>query len=232
MAAIAGHYAHYDVVAYEDVTTRTPMKTFIISYGFTDFRIREGRLVQTDCFCHAEQKLDQRNTTSTFSDEATQAILPREQEVDLRFEAGEWHVYRPASPTLLGITGDPLQPLSTDPDDPRLIDPDGDGNPGVTVRIGIGGFLNGEIYIIRREIFEDYLTLNSDGNLYGYVKDDSEQFVLGASLRVLAQQSNAVQIPDPLMSPIMLIRVDDELDTCEELMETRDLLFPPEPEFL
>ena len=34
---LVGHYAHYDIVAYEDTTTRSPMFTFIISYGFTDF---------------------------------------------------------------------------------------------------------------------------------------------------------------------------------------------------
>ena len=33
------------------------------------------------------------------------------------------------------------------------------------------------------------------------------------------------------MSPIILVRVSDELDTCEELMQNRDRLFPPEPEF-
>jgi hypothetical protein len=231
MQAIAGHYAHYDVVAYEDVTTRTPMKTFVISYGFTDFRIEDGKLFQIDRFCHAEQKLNQKNVTPVFSDEATQAIEPRVQEVELQFKDGQWHIYRPASPVLLGITGDPSLPLSTDPEDPNLVDPDGDGNPGVTVELKIGNLINGELYITRREIYSDYLTLNSDGNLYGHVEDDSEQFVVGASLRILRQQSNPIQIPDPGMNPVVLVRVSDELDSCEELMQNRDLLFPVEPEF-
>lgn len=231
MRAIEGHYAHYDVIAYEDVTTRRPMKTFIISYGFTDFRIEDGTLLQIDRFCHAEQKLNQKNVTSVFSDEATQAIRPRTQEVELEFEDGAWRVFRPASPTLLGITGDPSLPLTTDTNDPNITDPDGDGNPGVTVKLRIGSFINGEIYLIRREIFQYYLTLNSDGNLYGYAEDKSEQLVLGASLRVLRQPSNQVQLSDPDMSPVILVRVGDELDTCEELMHNRDLLFPEEPAF-
>jgi len=45
---IVGHYAHYDVVAYEDTTTKTTMRTFIISYGFTDFYLEEGKLMQSD----------------------------------------------------------------------------------------------------------------------------------------------------------------------------------------
>ena len=92
-------------------------------------------------------------------------------------------------------------------------------------------FFSGELYIARREIYSDYLRLNSDGNLYGYVKDRSEQLVIGASHRILAQPSNTVQNPDPGMNPIILVRVAEDLDTCEELMENRNLLFPEEPDF-
>jgi hypothetical protein len=231
MEAIAGHYAHFDVVAYEDATTRTPMRTFTVSYGFTDFRIEDGRLLQIDRFCHAEQKLNQRNVTVLFSDEATRAIAPRVQEAQLRLENGRWLVIRPASPTLLGITGDPSLPLSRDPRDPNLIDADGDGKPGVTVRLKMGRILDGEIYITRREIYRSWLTLHADGNLYGYTRDTSEQFVIGASLRILAQQSNPIQNPDPGLNPVILVRVSQDLDTCEELMSQRDRLFPPAPEF-
>ena len=121
MRAIEGRYAHYDVVAYEDVTTRQTMRTFIDSYGFTEFRIEDGKLFQIDSFCHAEQILNQKGSEAVFSDAATQAIKPRVQEVELSFRDGTWHIYRPASPTLLGIAGDPSQPLSTDPDDPNLL---------------------------------------------------------------------------------------------------------------
>ena len=231
MEAIAGHYAHYDVVAYEDATTRTPMRTFTVSYGFTDFRIEDGRLFQVDRFCHAEQKLNQKNVTVLFSDEATRAIAPRVQEVHLGFEDKRWIVVRPASPTLLGIAGDPSLPLSRNTRNPGLVDADGDGKPGVTVKLKMGNLLDGEIYITRREIYSDSLTLYSDGNLYGTVKDQSEQFVIGASHRILAQQSNPLQNPDPGMNPVILVRVSEELQTCEQLMAQRDLLFPPEPVF-
>ncbi len=231
MRAVAGHYAHYDVVAYEDPTTKTPMRTLVVSYGFTDFVIEDGRLLQIDRFCHAEQKINQPNVHPAFRDEAVQAIRPRVQEVDLRFDDGQWRIYRPASPTLLGITGDPSRPLARDPDDPAITDPDEDGNPGVTVALQIGNFMRGEIYITRREIYSYELTLNSNGNLYGHVEDRSEQFVVGASMRILRQQSNPHQYPDPGMNPIVLVRVGDDLDTCEKLKQMRDELFPVEPEF-
>ncbi len=228
---IIGHYAHYDVVAYEETNTQTPMKTMVITYGFTDFYMKDGKLYQEDRFCHAEQKLNQPMVKPVFSDAAVQAILPRVQEVEVSFRDGQWHLYRPASPTLLGIQGDPLLPLSRDKNDPALNDPDGDGKPGVTVQLNIGAFIKGYIYITRREIYQDHLVLHSNGNLYGYVEDSSEQFVVGASMKVLRQQSNPHQHPDFGLSPMILVRISNDIDTCAELMAQRDSLFPPEPEF-
>lgn len=229
---LVGHYAHYDVVAYEDSTTRSPMFTFIISYGFTDFYMDSvGDLIQSDRFVRASHKINQKQITSEFSDAAVQAIKPRNQKVEINIQDGKWHIFRPPSPSLLGINGDPSKPLSKDRNDPNLTDPDGDGKPGVTVRINIGKVIKGEIYITRREIFTNYLTLNSDGSLTGYVKDDSEQFVVGASLKILNQPSNNFQHPSNGMNPIILVRISDEIDTLEELMAIRDDIFPKEPDF-
>ncbi len=228
---IAGHYAHYDVVAYEDTTTKTTMRTFVISYGFTDFYLEDGRLMQSNRFVHSEQKLSRKNASSVISEKAVQAIKPRAKEVELTFQEGRWQVYRPATPSLLGITGDPLQPLSTDPNDARLTDPDEDGFPGVTVSISVGRFFSGEIYITRREIFSYYLTLNNNGTLTGYVEDRSEQFVVGASKKILNQPSNSIQHPDMGLSPVLLVPISEDIDSLEELMELRDELFPAEPGF-
>lgn len=228
---IVGHYAHYDVVAYEDSTTRTTMRTFIVSYGFTDFYLEEGRLMQADRFVHAEQKLSRKNTVSLLSDDAVRAIKPRVREVELYQEDGIWHIFSPESPSLLGIEGDPLKPLSKDPNDPNLTDPDNDGHPGVTVQISVGKFFKGEIYITRREIFSNYLTLNKNGTMSGYVIDRSEQFVVGASKKILKQESNNFQHPDRGLNPVLLVKTDPEIDTWEELMQIRDDIFPEEPEF-
>ncbi len=207
------------------------MRTFIISYGFTDFYLEEGKLMQSDRFVHAEQKLSRKNAKSVFSDEAVRAIKPRVQEVELYQKDGSWHIYRPESPSLLGINGDPLKPLSTDPNDPNLTDPDKDGHPGVTVQISVGKFFRGEIYITRREIFSNYLTLNNNGTLSGYVIDRSEQFVIGASKKILNQESHNFQHPDKGLNPVLLVRVNPEIDTPDELMRIRDDIFPKEPEF-
>ena len=164
-------------------------------------------------------------------DEAVQAIKPRVQEVDLSLKDGVWNIYRPESPSLLGIEGDPQKSLSTDPNDPNLTDPDKDGHPGVTVQISVGKFFSGEIYITRREVFRNYLSLNYNGTLTGYVVDHSEQFVVGASKKILNQKSNNSQHPDKGLNPVLLVKVDPDIDTYEELLQVRDKIFPKEPEF-
>lgn len=230
MAVMAGHYAHYDVVAYDGATPNGPLSTFIISYGFTDLVIENGELVEYDCFCHAEQKANQ-NFVSTFPDAATQAIQPRSAVVKVYQENGAWNIYRPATPTLIGVDGNPDVPLSMVRNNPWINDADGDGKPGVTVYVTLFGLLKGEIYIARREIFQNYMTLYSDGSLRGTVIDKSEQLVIGASLCILNTPNNPDQWDDPGLNPIILIPIPDDVDTCEELMSMRDVLFPPEPEF-
>jgi len=231
-AALLGHCAHHDVVTYEDRGTRTPMKTLVVSYGFTDFVERDGKILQIDRFVHASHKINQRGVESSFPDAAAEAIAPRVQEVRLYEEGGAWRVYRPESPVLLGIRGDPSSRLSRDPKDPLLTDSDGDGHPGVTVRLAIGGILKGELYITRREIYRNYLALHPDGRWIGRVEDLSEQFVVGASMAILRQESNNRQLPDPGLNPELLVRVQESVSTWKDLEAMRDALFPPEPAFV
>jgi len=230
MEAVTGHYAHYDVVAYDGETPNGPLSTFVISYGFTDFVIENGELVEYDRFCHAEQKANQ-DFVTTFPDEATQAILPRSAVVSVIEENGAWKIRRPATPTLIGIDGDPDLPLSMNPNDPLINDDDNDGKPGITVFVTLFGFIEGEIYLARREIFRNDMTLYSDGSLRGTVVDDSEQLVIGASLGILNTPNNPDQWDDPGLNPIILVPIPADIDTCEELMASRDSLFPAEPGF-
>jgi hypothetical protein len=231
LQAIEGRYAHFDVVAYEDMSTDTPMRTFIISYGFTDYRVVEDRLIQIDRFLQANYHLNQAMVSTSFSNDAVQAIQPRIKEVELTKEGDYWKIYRPASPFLLGINGNPAQALPTDSNDPNLTDPDEDGKPGVTVKITIAGFIEGEIYITRREIYENYLTLHPDRRLIGHVVDSSEQFVIDANMDILKQESNNSQVSDPGLNPIILTPIDARIDTFEDLPELDDNLFPEEPRF-
>lgn len=223
---LVGRWAHYDVVAYEGGT----LKTLIVSYGFNDFDVVEGQLVDSTQFCFSEQFTDQPIETS-LSDAATQAIKPPTTPVVVDQVDGALRLRRAATPTPVGIRlDDPAnESLPTDPDDPRIVDDDGDGQPGVTVTIRVTDELTGELYIARREIFAYEVVQVGPDTLAGTVTDGSEQLVIGASDPIFADAGNDwVQYPDLTKSPIILERVESDWD-CDRLAAERPALFPPNP---
>lgn len=224
-ADLVGRYAHYDVVAYES----TDMKTLIVSFGFTDLDVVDGKLMAQESFCHADHRSDQPIET-TISDVATSAIQPVPAEVEVTSDGGTTRLHRPETPTGVGIDlAKPTDPLPTDPKDPRIVDDDGDGKPGITVHIRLNEDVQGDLYLARRERFAYDLEAQDDGSLTGTVDDHSEQLLIGASSDLFLTQAPWVQVADRSKSPIILEPVDRDWD-CERLMAERDQLFPPTPE--
>lgn len=225
-AELAGRWAHYDIVAYQD----SMMKTMIVSYGFTNFTVEDGKLVEAEQFCTADQVSDQAIETA-ISDAGTQAIKPVSTPVEVSGTPGSLRIRRPATPTPVGIElEDPAtDELPADPEDPRIVDADGDGKPGITVTVKIGDSFSGELYLARREIFAYDLVQKDADTLAGTVKDSSEQLVIGASDPIL-ESTNAQwdQVEDRSLSPIVLRRVGADWD-CDRLVAQRDDLFEPVP---
>ena len=174
----SGRWAHFDVVAYADPS----MNTGIISTGFADLELRDGELWNQMTFCHADTVTDQPIEVS-ISDAATQAITPVATPVEVTEVDGELQLSRPPTPTPIGIRlEDPAnESLPDDPNDPRIFDADGDGNPGVTSTVKVSDDLQGEIYLARREIFAYDVTQVDPDRLEGSITDSSEQLILGAS---------------------------------------------------
>ncbi len=222
---LVGRYAHFDVVAYEDAT----MKTLIISTGFSDLTLRDGELWNQMTFCHADTVVDQ-NIDVSISDAATQAIKPIATPVTVTKVDGKLHVERAATPTGIGIRfEDPAtDELPTDPNDPRIFDADGDGNPGVTSTVKVSKDLQGEIYLARREIFAYDVTQRDPDRLVGTITDNSEQLILGASNPAFETPAQWTQLDDPERNPVIWQRVEDDLD-CAGLAKQRNELFPPNP---
>jgi hypothetical protein len=223
--SLAGRYAHFDVVGYES----TDMKTLIISYGFTDLAVVDGKLTATESFCHSEHRSDQPISTE-MSDAATSAIKPIPAVVTVTEDNGVFTISRPETPTGIGIhLADPANdPLPTDPNDPRIADDDHDGKPGVTVHIKVTDTLGGDLYIARRERFAYNATSQPDGSLVGTVVDHSEQLIVGATDDMFKTTAQWSQHPDLTKSPVILKPVDDTWD-CTRLMAERPTIFPPTP---
>ncbi|HSW61650.1 MAG TPA: hypothetical protein VLJ60_12685 [bacterium] len=238
MNSVAGRYAHYDIVAYySDMGLMGVFKNLIISYGFTTFEQEDGKLKITDRFCHSEQ-ISNQDFTTTVPDALTQAIIPDSTFMEIKQDnEGNFYLYRPQTPTLLGIEyEDPYNtplPESIKPDDPRLVDADDDGKPGVTVFIDMFNKTE-QLYIARREIFAFEAYLKETGRIEGVVHDNSEQLIIDATSFLLKNQTGEwLQFrgengDDYSLSPILLVPVDESYD-CEKLMQERDTFFPPNP---
>lgn len=222
---LVGRWAHFDAVAYQDET----MRTLIISTGFADLELRDGELWNQMTFCHADTVMDQ-DIEVSISDAATGAIKPIATPVDVTEVDGALHVARPATPTAIGIElEDPAnEELPTDPNDPRIFDADGDGNPGVTSSIKVTDDFGGEIYLARREIFAYDLVQQGPDRLEGSITDSSEQLIIGASDPAFLASAQWEQVDDPARNPVIWQRVDDDWD-CDRLAAERADLFPPNP---
>lgn len=223
---LVGRWAHFDVVAYSDET----MNTGIISTGFADLELRDGELWNQMTFCHADTVTDQPIEVA-ISDAATQAITPIATPVEVTEVDGELRVSRPPTPTPIGIRmADPAnESLPDDPTDPRIFDADGDGNPGITSTVRVSADLQGELYLIRREIFAYDVTQRGPDQLVGSITDSSEQLILGASNPIFLTPAQWVQVDDPALNPVIWERVGKDWD-CDRLARERDRLFPPNPE--
>jgi len=224
---LVGRYAHFDIVAYNARVPLGVMRSQVITYGFTDLTIVGDHFVEAEIFCHAEHRSNLPIKT-TVTDRFTRAILPPIALPTLTVSNGQIKLVRPETPTGLGVQLADAQNdvLPTDPKDPRFSDDDHDGHPGVTVQIDVG-FIKGQLYLARREIFAYDLTYVADGRFEGVVRDRSEQLTLGAYPSFLAQSGYPVQDADLSKSPIVLQRVDSSY-TCDRLMDERAQWFPPE----
>ena len=110
-------------------------------------------------------------------------------------------------------------------------DPDGDNKPGVTVKIRVNRWISGEVYLGRREIFENHLMLMHDGSIRGTVTDRSEQLTAGASSSLFDSNANPKQASNPGLNPVLLIPIPDTLTDCDALMKRSADVFPAVPEF-
>lgn len=137
-----------------------------------------------------------------------------------------YRFFQPRFTQLLGVRleNPATDPLPTEADDPRVFDQDGDGHPGITVRVTILGFIKGEVYVIQR----DWNTLNgeftSPDKIDGLIEWGIEQVVLGASNPFL--KARGTNRPDPAAehSYFCTTRIDPQMD-CPAIIENQEVLF-------
>jgi hypothetical protein len=117
-----------------------------------------------------------------------------------------------------------LDPLPTEAADPRVFDQDGDGHPGLSVRITLFGFIRGEVYVIQRDWTALRGTADSPDRIDGLMEWGLEQVILGASNPVLRARSESYPDPVPEHSYFRTTRIPPEMD-CAWIIAHQDALF-------
>jgi hypothetical protein len=147
-------------------------------------------------------------------------------DAELSWTGVEWRFDRPWVTTVNGaVLDDPENdPLPTSPDDPRVVDQDGDGKPGLTVRITIIGFISGEVYVVQRDRSRLVGTVVSADAIDGLLEWTSEQSVLGASSSAFLGGTAARLDPIPEHSFFRARRMT-AATTCTDLVAAAALIF-------
>jgi hypothetical protein len=114
--------------------------------------------------------------------------------------------------------------LPTEPEDPRVMDQDEDGNPGMTVSISVFGLLEGRIYVVQRVRYVLHGKVVAPDRIEGSIEWSTEQNILGASNPVFDTDASSYPDPDRSKHVFIMVRAQDDW-TCEWLHEHWQELF-------
>lgn len=117
-------------------------------------------------------------------------------------------------------------PLPTYAGDPRVVDQDTDGHPGITVRACAFGLITGDVYVVQRLRTRPVGEILSADRVEGRVEGSVEQVILGATDAVFL--GTIASRPDPVAknSFFVLSRIPD-VWTCDDILARRSTLFGP-----
>jgi hypothetical protein len=170
-------------------------------------------------------------------DSVVHAIIPAEYKASLKpisrtgtfaESGGSLRYTLPAYHEVAGatLTDVASEDLPVDPADPRVIDEDGDGNPGVTIRLT--GLVDGEVYVVERKSTAlDGVAIAAD-RLEGLIAFTSEQSVVAsdpASLKTTTDNTQTFADMEVCNSYFRMVRVPAGTD-CAAVNAQKDTLFP------
>lgn len=115
------------------------------------------------------------------------------------------------------------EPMPASADDPRVVDLDGDGHPGLTIYVT--GIIDGALYIIQRNRIALDGAFEGPDKVAGLMKYEQEQVVLGSDNQLLADHPPVSSV-DPEAENTFFISVRMPSDaTCADILAAGDELF-------
>lgn len=211
------------VTTLQEVPLMGSSESVTTGWGYSEITFDGTDLWLTEHGCHVE--VSGMDAVSTeIPDAVPQSMEPVSLKLVVWKDGNTVQWERPEAAMLVGVTLDNpfTDELPSDPNDSRIFDQDGDGNPGVTVKVA--GFISGDIYVVQRAINTYYGTLAADGSLTGHVIERGDQKTLGATNSMLEQDVPNEAINDPERNPVQLVRIEPSM-TCELLMDSVDSIF-------
>ena len=179
-----------------------------------------SQLILEDRYCFTQATPSTWLFRTQIPDLVMQSISPPPRQVtlrlvdcDLRFEQG-WHTEVRGA-----VLADPARDaLPIEPDDPRVVDLDGDGHPGMTIHASVLGVMNGQCYAVQRYRYALDGTVFDANTIVGFVDWTSEQNVLEATHALFLEPFSDGSHPDRSSHRFLMMRTDGSW-TCDTLRE-------------
>jgi len=169
-----------------------------------------SRVVFQDRYCFTEAKPSTWLFRTNIPDVVMQSIHPAPRETrlvlddcDVRLQQGWYTEVRGA------VLEDPVaDALPASPDDPRVVDLEGDGHPGMTLRASIFGIFSGEGYAVQRYRYQLDGSVFSPDLIVGFIDWASEQQILAATHSMFMESFTDATDPDPTKHRFVMVRTD------------------------
>lgn len=173
------------------------------------------QLRMTEEVCGLETKSTTEAIRTVYPRAFQRALSGRERWAELIY-GGTWQYREQGNLRTTGAQMADGEALPVRTDDPRVIDADHDGHPGLTVQIN--GLVDGQVYVVQRGRTHLQASLQNNERLEGRLEWDSEEQVIGASHRFL--QTKPTTRPDFDRSFFRRRRVPSDA-SCEDVLARR-----------
>ena len=218
---LSGDWAMIQVmVATADLPVVGSLRIDTIVGAFTHITQSGSSLILQNRYCFTDAEPSTFLFRTNIADAVIQSIKPEPRaaelilnDCDFRFSQDWYAEVRGA------ILEDPeSDPLPIDPEDPRLVDLEGDGHPGMTIQASIFGLFKGEGYAVQRYRYRLDGTVFDANTIIGFIDWTSEQTVVAATNPLFMESFSDGTDPDPTKHQFVMIRIDEQW-TCETLRE-------------
>ena len=195
-----------------------------VGYLLLDIEQDADELTITSTVCDLRIDSSVKKVRTIVPDRFVNGLDSHTRRAKLERDDGQIRFVAPKKYTTVGVDlrNTQYETLPEDPDDPRVLDSDRDGHPGMTLRIE--GVIRGELYVIQRAWDVMRGTLDGHRHIDGLIKWGNEQVLLDSSSIFLGSQPPSRPHPKAVRSYFRTTRLSDDA-TCRDVVDRRSSLF-------